>query len=114
MIRWLATAIAALAAACAVAGLPAPGEFGAPADARYCGEPARDAQGRIERSQAARNRFVQAYPQPQDGRVWYVDHVIPLASGGCDLPFNMQWLPAELKTCRVICKDRWERKVYAP
>lgn len=94
------------------AELPEPGMPGAPADSRYCGEPERDKHGVIKRSDAMRARFVRAYPMPQDGRTWYVDHVIPLAVGGCDLPFNMQWLPAELKTCSGYCKDRWERKVY--
>lgn len=102
----LATAMSALAA------LPEPGTPGAPVDARYCGEPARDAQGRIKRSAAERARFVAAWPKPQTGE-WHVDHVIPLANGGCDLPFNMQWLPIDIKNCPgEFCKDRWERKVY--
>lgn len=98
------------AVACAV--LPGPGTPGAPADARYCGEPDRDARGRILRDRGVVERFKRAYPMPQDGRIWYVDHVIPLANGGCDLQFNLQWLPADLKTCRETCKDRWEREVY--
>lgn len=94
------------------AALPAPGTPGAPDDPRYCGEPERNADGTIKRSATQRWRFVSTWPKPADGRVWYVDHVIPRANGGCDAPHNMQWLPAELKTCVVICKDRWERKVY--
>lgn len=98
----------------ACAALPEPGTPGAPADARYCGEPERDARGRIKRSEAVKRQFAQAYPKPQDGRQWYVDHVIPLAVGGCDLQFNLQWLPADLKTCAQTCKDRFERQIYAP
>jgi hypothetical protein len=96
------------------AGLPEPGAPGAPADSRYCGEPDRDARGDIKRSTAQRARFVAVWPMPDDGQVWYVDHILPLAVGGCDLPHNMQWLPAILKTCAGHCKDRWERKVYLP
>jgi hypothetical protein len=103
-----------LAPLVACAALPEPGEPGAPADARYCGEPARDKHGVIKRSTAQKARFMAAYPMPQDGQVWYVDHVIPLDVGGCDLPFNMQWLPARLKTCAGYCKDRWERVIYLP
>lgn len=96
----------------AYALLPEPGAPGAPKDARYCGEPARDAHGVIKRSMTERARFEAAWPMPKDGQVWYVDHVVPLVEGGCDLPFNMQWLPARLKTCAVYCKDRFEQKVY--
>ena len=111
MRRFLALLL--LAASTAWAQLPAPGTPGAPDDPRYCGEPARYASGVITRSAGARASFVAVWPMPQDGRVWYVDHVLPLVAGGCDLPQNMQWLPAELKTCAVYCKDRWERRVYA-
>lgn len=112
MIRALALLLLSVPA---FAGLPAPGTQGAPKDSRYCGEPARGASGRIKRSATERARFVAAWPMPKDGRVWFVDHVLPLAVGGCDLPHNMQWLPAELKTCAAsvaYCKDRWERSVY--
>jgi hypothetical protein len=111
--RRLLVALVLLALALpACATLPEPGTPGAPADARYCGEPERDSHGVIKRSATMRARFVKAWPMPQDGQVWYVDHVIPLDVGGCDLPFNMQWLPARLKTCAVYCKDRFERDIY--
>lgn len=112
MKRLLSLLLAAVATA-ACAQLPEPGTPGAPADSRYCGEPARYANGVIKRSRAQRQRFVDVWPMPQDGRVWYVDHVLPMSEGGCDLPHNMQWLPADLKTCAGHCKDRWERSVYA-
>jgi len=91
-------------------------------DLRYCGPPARDAEGRIVRSSAARAAFVRMYPCPATGTVtgscpgWSVDHVIPLAVGGCDAPHNMQWLPNAIKSCALAtglpCKDRWEQRVY--
>lgn len=102
----------ALSPLTADAALPAPGTPGAPADARYCGEPARYANGVIKRSWAERERFVSAWPRPTLPGVWYVDHVLPLRQGGCDLPFNMQWLNDATKTCPEVCKDRWEQDVY--
>lgn len=88
-------------------------------DPRFCGEPARSADGSIKRSTTQRSLFVRMHPCPVTGQVsgacpgWSVDHVIPLACGGCDAPFNMQWLPAKIKSCAGSeCKDRWERKVY--
>ena len=88
------------------------------AETRYCGEPKRNAAGTIIRSAAVREAFTKAHPCPLTGlpgtcKGWQVDHVIPLACGGCDAVFNMQWLPVEIKTCAgTVCKDRWEMKVY--
>lgn len=88
-------------------------------DPRFAGEPARDSNGRIKRSTAARTAFVRMHPCPVNGEVtgscpgWAIDHVIPLACGGVDAPMNMQWLPLPIKSCAGDqCKDRWERKVY--
>ena len=66
----------------------------------------RDSHGHIKRSSAAKYAFEKqtGYPHGRPGYV--VDHVIPLASGGCDCPENMQWqTTAEAKE-----KDKWERK----
>ncbi len=93
-----------LAAAPAWAQLPAPGAPGAIADARYCGEPARDAAGRIKRSRAVLRQFAQVFPCPATLEPvascpgWAIDHVIPLAAGGCDAPINLQWLPDGIKS----------------
>ena len=114
-------ALALLTCTAAFAQLAAPGDPGAPADLRYCGEPARDASGRIKRSQAMLRAFVREFPCPvtlasdlSTCPGWQIDHVIPLASGGCDMPENMQWLPVQIKTCPgLACKDRWERKYHA-
>lgn len=103
----------------AFAQLPAPGAPGAPNDPRYCGEPARDAAGRIKRSRAELRRFVEVFPCPTtlehsvscpDAAI---DHTWSLAKGGCDTVANMTWLPDMLKSCAgKFCKDRWERTYY--
>jgi hypothetical protein len=77
-------------------------------DARYCGTPQRDAEGRIVRNTAVLRAFELMWPRPKDGRTWIRDHVIPLACGGCDSIDNLQWLPVE--AWRE--KSKWERKVY--
>lgn len=102
------------------AQLPPPGSASAPASARYCGEPARDAAGKIKRSRTQLLRFTATEPcpaslDPKDLSCpgWAIDHIWPLASGGCDAPHNMQWLPDSIKSCALstghLCKDRWER-----
>ncbi len=107
--------------ACPVfAQLPAPGEPGAINDPRYCGEPVRAADGRIKRSRQVLREFVQVFPCPAtllpvpSCKGWQLDHVLPLASGGCDAALNLQWLPMPIKTCAAdSCKDRWERIYHA-
>lgn len=89
---------------------------------RYCGEPARSADGSIKRSTAMLAAFKRAHPCPSTGLTygacagWSVDHVIPLACGGCDSVSNAQWLPLSIKSCAVsagiLCKDRFERVIY--
>lgn len=88
-------------------------------DGRYCGPPVRDDKGRIARSASEVRKFKLEHPCPATGLStgpcpgWAVDHVIPLACGGCDSVENMQWLPQLIKSCAgELCKDRWERKVY--
>jgi hypothetical protein len=51
----------------------------------------RDANGKIIRSQAARDQFMRqtGYPHGRPGYV--VDHIVPLECGGADSPSNMQW-----------------------
>lgn len=111
---WLVLSVASV---CFAAPLPVPGELGAPADPRYCGEPARYPSGGIKRSSATLRHFVAVHPCPVTGLHetscpnWQIDHVIPLASGGCDEIGNLQWLPNIIKTCAVFCKDRFERVI---
>ena len=93
-------------------------------DARVCypdtAQIPRDAAGKIKRSMVARALFVRDTPCPVNHQVtgacpyWSVDHIFPLAEGGCDAPINMQWLKLTIKSCAgEDCKDRWERRVYA-
>jgi hypothetical protein len=90
-------------------------------DIRYCeGQPQRYADGTIKRSAKALMEFKLDHPCPVTGEStgacsgWAVDHIIPLAVGGCDTSYNMQWLPLSIKACAGSqCKDRWERKIYA-
>jgi hypothetical protein len=88
-------------------------------DARYCRDaPLRDERGRILRDHAVLREFQRIHPCPATGRVtgacpgWAIDHVIPLAVGGCDSVVNLQWLPWRLKGSRCG-KDRFERQIYA-
>lgn len=59
----------------------------------------RDSDGKTERSKAVISRFKQLYACPSTGKKfgncpgWAIDHVIPLACGGKDAVYNMQWLP---------------------
>lgn len=95
--------------------------FAGPLDeTRYCTvEPKRTADGSILRRADVLAAFKKAHPCPSTGKTygacrgWNIDHVIPLAVGGCDAVSNLQWLPVEIKRCAGDkCKDRWERKVY--
>lgn len=89
-------------------------------DTRYCREqPLRDADGSISRDMGEIAKFKRIHSCPSNGHNegacpgWNIDHVIPLANGGCDTVINMQWLPIEIKRCGGnFCKDRWERTVY--
>jgi len=81
-------------------------------ETRYCGAPARNPDGSIKRSSAVRKAFERLHPLPStyNRADWQIDHVIPLAIGGCDAVRNLQWLPVSIKTCASdYCKDRWER-----
>lgn len=87
-------------------------------ETRYCGQPARLADGSIRRRADVRGAFKREHPCPVTGlrggtcAGWEIDHVIPLACGGCDAVANMQWLPSGLKSVAVIGKDRFERRIY--
>jgi hypothetical protein len=93
-------------------------------DSRYCHaitDIPRDSMGTIVRSSKTVYAFRQVHPCPVTLQTsgacigWSIDHVIPLASGGCDDLENMQWLPNEIKSCAgKFCKDRWERIIDSP
>jgi hypothetical protein len=71
----------------------------------------RTAQGRIERSAAAKHAFEASQRCPATGRTsgpckgYVIDHVKPLACGGTDAPSNMQWQ----SEAAAKIKDRTER-----
>lgn len=89
-------------------------------ETRYCTvTPHRDADGSISRRADVLRAFRDLYPCPSTDQKrgacpgWNIDHVIPLAVGGCDAVSNLQWLPTAIKRCAgQACKDRWERWVY--
>jgi hypothetical protein len=89
-------------------------------ETRYCTiEPIRTESGAIFRDSKVTRAFRSIHPCPvtnlKTGACpgWQMDHVIPLAVGGCDTVSNLQWLPVQIKTCAgLFCKDRWERRVY--
>lgn len=109
-------ALALLLCALSVGAAAAPSALD---ETRYCGEPRRTTAGHILRRADVLVEFRRLYACPATGqhkgpcRGWAIDHVIPLAVGGCDAVRNLQWLPNEIKSCAgTKCKDRWERDVY--
>ena len=69
-------------------------------------------EAHIKRSQSAKVEFKREQPCPATGaskgpcKGWVIDHIQPLAFGGTDAAFNMQWQTvADGKA-----KDKWERK----
>lgn len=86
---------------------------------RYCGAPARNADGSIRRRADVLAAFQRAHPCPSTGKTtgacpgWAKDHVIPMACGGCDAVSNLQWLPNAMKSAAgTLPKDRFERLIY--
>lgn len=88
-------------------------------DPRYCGSPKRDSNNVILRNHAELYKFRIIHQCPSTGNYkgacpdWSIDHVIPLACGGCDIIVNMQWLPNSIKISGAYAKDKFERKIYA-
>lgn len=111
-----------LLAAVALAGgvlLPAAPPIDPLLEVRQCGEPVRLADGTIRRRADVLAAFRRLHPCPVTGRHdgacprWAINHVVPLAKGGCDAVSNLQWLPVEIKACSSpYCVDRWERTYW--
>jgi len=74
--------------------------------ATKCESCSRDSHGKIQRSEVAKRDFMKqsGYPNGRPGYV--VDHIVPLAKGGKDVPSNMQWQTI----AEARAKDRVERK----
>lgn len=70
------------------------------------------ADARTQRSQAAKSQFKAMQPCPSTGRSkgacpgYVIDHITPLACGGADAPYNMQWQTVYA----AKAKDKWERR----
>ena len=71
-------------------------------------------EARQERSYREKAEFMRHHPCPSTGKVkvrygckgYVIDHIDPLACGGEDKAFNMQWQTKE----EAKLKDKWERK----
>ncbi len=81
-------------------------------------EPKRTASGKILRRADVLRVFQTIHPCPSTGltegncKGWSIDHVIPLACGGCDSVHNLAWMPLVIKAGPGdYPKDRWERKI---
>ena len=61
---------------------------------RACTTCARDSNGRIIRSAAAKNEFMRHTGYPNGRHGYVVDHILPLECGGADTSANMQWQTA--------------------
>lgn len=82
-------------------------------DIRCCFTVVRNPDGSILRSSKVRTEFKKLYPCPSFNSItgyceWIMDHPIPLACGGVDAVYNLQWLPISMWKE----KSKWERKVY--
>ena len=73
---------------------------------------ARNSSGKIKRSMTARQEFLSQTPCPATGQTgrkchgYVIDHVIPLACGGADAPYNMQFQ----SVADAKAKDKVERR----
>lgn len=81
-------------------------------ETRYCGEPKRDVNGKIIRSQAVVKEFERLFPLPAgyDRKKYQINHALPMVCGGCDAVRNMIWMHVSAKACAEdYCQDRHEQ-----
>jgi hypothetical protein len=101
----------ALVAGLALADTPSP-----LTELRYCGPPARNADGSIKRSSAVLRAFQKIHPCPstllRTGACpgWAKNHSLPLACGGCDAVWNLVWMRGDAKEIT----DSYEREITTP
>ena len=82
---------------------------------RYCGAPQRNPDGSIHRRSAVIAVYRHEHPCPVTGKItgacpgWAINHVVPLACGGCDAVSNMMWMRNDVK--KIV--DGYERKINA-
>jgi hypothetical protein len=106
--RWNCSHTLLLALAIAVGGCASPAPL-APAHSPAVVAPA---PVQFKRSLAVRRAFQRLYPCPVNGKTrgacpgYVVDHIVPLACGGADATWNMQWQTRD----DAKAKDRWERR----
>lgn len=88
-------------------------------EARYCGDPVRDARGQIVRSAAVIGAYRKLVACPSTLKFtgacpgWALNHTWPLVCGGCDSVSNLAWMPNVLKSGPgAFPVDRWEQLVY--
>ena len=88
-------------------------------DYRFTGVVIRDQKGVTARDPRVVAAFRKMWECPSTGAHigacpgWAVDHVVPLACGGIDATWNMQWLPTQIKSAPgPYSKDHFERRVY--
>lgn len=115
----LSLCLALVCAALAACAAPAPAALDPLTEYRHCGPPERNADGTIKRRRDVLRAYKKLYPCPATGLStgvcpgWSINHVIPLASGGCDAVYNLDWMPDAIKSCaRPECRDRWERTYF--
>lgn len=89
-------------------------------ETRYCGSPERDINGVIIRNSSVIKAYRRVHPCPSTLLFsdscpgWSINHIIPLACGGCDSVSNLVWMPNSIKTCTTShCVDQYERKISA-
>lgn len=82
---------------------------------RYCGPPKRDAGGEILRDSKVITAYRKVHKCPSTGKYtgacpdYALNHMVPLACGGCDAVWNMSWMRNDIKAL----EDRVERQIFA-
>lgn len=114
ILKWMVIVLAGLLVGCASSQTLDP-LF----DYRYTGVVLRNDQGKTLRSvqviAAFKKRWACPVTRAHIGACpgWAVDHIVPLACGGADAVWNMQWLPDQIKSASgEFSKDHFERRIY--